>query len=66
MDPGTVIAATQLTLDTLTKLLDTIASVGRKIAIGFDNETPYKWQALNTYFYSGTSDTILPKYIDIV
>lgn len=63
MDPGTVIAEAALTQEFLKNLLDSMASVNQKIAIGIENGTPYKWQALNTYFYSGTSDTILPKFV---
>ena len=63
MDSGTVIAAATLTHEFLKNLLDSIASVNRKIAIGIGNGTPYRWQALNTYFYHGTSDVILPEYV---
>ena len=61
MDPGTVIAAAALTQEFLKNLLDSMASVNRKIAIGIENGTPYKWQALNTYFYHGTSDIHLAR-----
>ena len=63
MDPGTVIAAAALTQEFLKNLLDSMASVNRKIAIGIENGTPYKWQALNTYFYHGTSDIVLPEFV---
>ena len=42
MDPGTVIAAAALTQEFLKNLLDSMASVNRKIAIGIENGTPYK------------------------
>ena len=63
MDPGTVIAAAALTQEFLKNLLDSMVSVNQKIAIGIENGTPYKWQALNTYFYHGTSDIILPEFV---
>ena len=58
-----VVAAAELTEETLETLLDSISSVNRKIAIGFVNETPYKWEALNTYFVSGTSESVLPEFV---
>lgn len=32
----------------------------RQVAIGVDNESQKYWTAANVYFYSGTSDSILP------
>ena len=58
-----VVAAAELTEETLKTLLDSISVVNRKIAIGFVNETPYKWEALNTYFVSGTSESVLPEFV---
>ena len=58
-----VVAAAELTEETLKTLLNSISSVNRKIAIGFVNETPYKWEALNTYFVSGTSESVLPEFV---
>lgn len=60
---ASVIAAAEFTMETLKTLLDSISSVSRKIAIGLDNETPYKWEALNTYFVSGTSNSVLPEFV---
>ena len=62
-EPGTVITAADRGLNVLQTLLKTIASVKRKIAIGVDNKTPYDWEALNTYFYSGSSDEILLEFV---
>ena len=58
-----VVVAAGLTEETLKTLLDSISSVSRKIAIGIANETPYKWEALNTYFVSGTSESVLPEFV---
>ena len=58
-----VVVAAGLTEETLKTLLDSISSVSRKIAIGIVNETPYKWEALNTYFVSGTSESVLPEFV---
>ena len=41
-------------------MLNEIANVNRKVAIGIANETPYDWQAIGLYFESGTSDDVLP------
>ena len=60
---ASVIAAAGLTEETLKAMLDPIATVSRKIAIGVVNETPYKWEALNTYFVSGASEAILPEFV---
>lgn len=63
VDAGMVIEAAGLTMAVLKNVLDAIASVSRKIAIGVDNETPYKWEALNAYFLSGSSDVVLPEFV---
>lgn len=57
---GDVISGAQLGFDVLKSVLDAIGNVKRKVAIGIDNETGHKWQALNVYFYSGTSDAPMP------
>ena len=58
--PGVVIAGTKLTLGLLQQLLDVIEKVDRKIAIGIDNESTFKWQEGRLYFRSGTADGVLP------
>lgn len=62
-ESATVIAVAGLTQETLKIMLDSIASVSRKIVIGIINETPYEWKALNTYFDSGTSESVLPEFV---
>lgn len=60
-DAGAVISGAQLGLGILTTILNTLGSISRKVAIGVDNESGYKWRAVNIYFYSGTSDRVLPR-----
>ena len=62
-ESATVIAVAGLTQETLKIMLGSIASVSRKIAIGIINETPYEWEALNKYFDSGTSESVLPEFV---
>ena len=58
-----IIAGASLGKDVLKAILDTLANVKRKVAIGIDNETGFKWEAINTYFFSGTSNEVLPMII---
>ena len=60
VNPGTVIAGAQLGVPVLKSVLDALASVKRKIAIGIDNESKFTWNSNNVYFSSGTSDAVLP------
>ena len=60
-DADAVISGAQLGLSILATILDTLGSISRKVAIGVDNESGYKWRAVNIYFYSGTSDRVLPR-----
>ena len=60
-DASAVISGAQLGLGILTTILNTLGSISRKVAIGVDNESGYKWRAVNIYFYSGTSDRVLPR-----
>lgn len=55
-----MIQITRFGLDVLKTLLDTLGSIPRKIAIGIANKTPYEWKAVGVYFFSGTSDDVLP------
>ena len=64
VDPGTVIAGISLTVGVLKDVLGALADVSRKVSIGIDNESGFRWQALSTYFYSGTSDQNLPYSVD--
>ena len=57
---GTIIEGIALTLNLLTTLLDTLANVDRKVAIGIDNESTYPLQGPYVYFRSGTADENLP------
>ena len=57
---GDVISGVQLTIDVLTKILEALGSIDRKIAIGIENKMGEDWEPLNAYFYSGTSDVPLP------
>ena len=61
---GTIIAGVELTVGLLTKLLDVLANVDRKVAIGIDNESNYKWEEPSTYYHSGTADENLPYDVD--
>ena len=58
-----IIAGASFGKDVLKAILDAIANVKRKVAIGIENETGFKWEAINTYFFSGTSDEVLPMII---
>lgn len=62
--PGVIIAGTELTLGLLQQLLDVIKNVDRKIAIGIDNESTFKWQEGHFYFRSGTADDFLPYSVE--
>lgn len=62
--PGVIIAGAKLTMDLLQKLLDVIEKVGRKIAIGIDNESTFQWQQGRLYFRSGTGEEILPNSVE--
>jgi hypothetical protein len=57
---GAVIQGAALAFQVLDKILTSLGGISRKIAIGVDNESGRKWAARNVYFYSGTSDTVLP------
>ena len=64
MDPAAVIAGVTLGAVVLESVLDRIGSFYRKVAVGVDNESGYKWTALNVYFYSGTSDEVIPHKVE--
>jgi len=57
---GAVIAGAELTIDVLKSILEAIGDVSRKVAIGIENESGHPWEALNAYFFSGTSHASLP------
>jgi len=48
----------------LQTVLDAIEKVDRKIAIGIDNESTFKWHEGHVYFRSGTADGILPYEVE--
>lgn len=60
VDPGTVIAGATLAVNVLKNVLDALANVNRKVAIGIENESGFKWAWPSVYFYSGTADKNLP------
>ena len=60
VDAGTVIEGAQLSVGLLKDLLNVLANVQRKCAIGVDNESGLRWQQGSSYFYSGTADKNLP------
>ena len=64
VEAATVIAGATLGFVVLDSVLNALADVSRKVAIGIDNESGYKWTALNVYFYSGTSDRVMPHDVD--
>nr|A0A2Z5Z9H5.1 RecName: Full=Deep sea actinoporin Cjtox II; AltName: Full=DELTA-actitoxin-Cja1b; Short=DELTA-AITX-Cja1b; Flags: Precursor [Cribrinopsis japonica]BBC77265.1 actinoporin [Cribrinopsis japonica] len=57
---GAVIQGATLTFQVLDRILTVLGDISRKIAIGVDNESGRKWTAKNAYFFSGTSDVVLP------
>ena len=61
---GTIIAGVELTVGLLTTLLDVLANVDRKVAIGIDNESTHPWEEPSTYYRSGTADENLPYAVD--
>ena len=61
---GTVIEGAQLTVNLLKDVLNVLANVKRKCAIGVDNESGLRWQQGSFYFYSGTADENLPYSVD--
>ena len=61
--PGDIIDGASLGINLLKTILDTLANVERKVAIGVDNESGYAWTAMNVYFYSGSSDVVLPSSV---
>ena len=48
----------------LKDVLAAIGNVERKISIGIDNESGFKWEAPSHYFTSGTSDRNLPYHLN--
>ena len=60
VDAGTVIEGAQLSVGLLKDVLNVLANVQRKCAIGVDNESGLRWQQGSSYFYSGTADKNLP------
>ena len=61
---GTVIGVAQFGIGLLTKILKQLGDIERKIAIGVENKMGDDWEAINAYFYSGTSDVPLPKKVE--
>lgn len=57
---GIIIEGAQLTVNLLQTLLNALASVDRKCALGIDNESGYHWSKGSFYFFSGTADENLP------
>ena len=57
---GTVIEGIELTLGLLQTLLNTLANVDRKCALGVDNESGFVWNQGSVYFVSGGADETLP------
>ena len=61
---GTIIEGAKLTLSLLQEVLNALANVERKCAVGVDNESGLRWQEGSTYFFSGTADDNLPYSVD--
>ena len=57
---GDVISGIGLVVGILEKIIQALGDITRKIAIGVENKTGHEWHALNVYFYSGTSNTLMP------
>jgi hypothetical protein len=53
----------QLGVSVLDTILESLSDVLRTIAIGVSNRTGATWKAKNVYFFSGTSDVVLPDYV---
>lgn len=62
-EADTLISAAHLNSVILQTIVDNIARVNRKIAIGVINETPSSWTAQCPFFKSGTSDAVLPEFV---
>lgn len=60
---ATVVAAGATSIGSLSIIADKIGSADRKIAIDIENLGPNKWESVKTYFFSGTSDKVLPQYV---
>ncbi|CAB4006202.1 actinoporin [Paramuricea clavata] len=58
-----VVSAGAVTISALIAAVNAIGNVQRKISIGITNDGRYQFEALNTYFFSGTSDQVLPNYV---
>lgn len=61
--PGDIINGASLGFNILKTILDTLGNVKRKVAIGVDNESGHAWDAINVYFYSGSSDVVIPSSV---
>ena len=61
---GAVIEGVKLTADLLKDVLNVLADVIRKCAVGVDNQSGFGWQQGSTYFSSGTADENLPYSVD--
>ncbi|KXJ13840.1 Cytolysin-3 [Exaiptasia diaphana] len=61
---GTAIAVGQFSINVLNNVLAAIGKVSRKIAIGVENESGLKWEALNVFFRYGASDITLPMKVE--
>jgi len=60
---GTVIKCADLTVGPLQDLLNVLANVNRKCAVGVENQSGLGWQQGSTYFFSGTDEN-LPYSVD--
>ena len=60
---GDIISGASLGFNVLKIILDTLGNIERKVAIGVDNESGNEWKAINVYFYSGTSDVVIPRKV---
>ena len=41
-------------------VLEVMANVNRKLALGIDNESGYDWEEGSWFYRSGTADEVLP------
>jgi len=48
---GTIIEGAELTIDLLKELLNALANVDRKCAVGVENKSEFSWQEGSTYFF---------------
>jgi hypothetical protein len=57
---GGVVEMAKFHIQNLINLMKALLSVPRKIGIGIKNKTPHQFQSSGIYYYSGTSEAVIP------